>query len=882
MAMDGRAHFFFGTWEDQDDLPLERAQHWLHRGRLKERSASFRALPLERILTTLERTGRLLTDRCGPYRRRILEAMPDVTGYSPELVERATEALKTLLSRDFLKSRLACLGDAYSLDHWVKLPRSGAARALPLGAICHVAAGNIFLGSIDSLLLGLITKNVNVLKLSRQDLVFPFIFLEALMEAEENGEISSHLAMTYWQRSNVAVTDLVKGGLFDAILLFGGEEAVREYKSGLAPETELLAFGPKVSFGVVASGLDESALDESARGFALDICLWEQRACTSCQNLFVEGDGEVALSFARRLFDALEELSLTLPPGRIDLDEAVEIGKERELARWRAFNGEGSLFEGKRGSHTVVVGRGADITPSPLNRTIYVNAVDDLEALTEGNLRGMTWYLSTTGVAAPERRLQPLVESLASLGVLRFCLPGTMGLGFDGTAPHDGVHIPLKLVRLVNREDLSPDLLSPSRVGGDEREALLLSRLNAAVANAMRAPFYRRHLADVKLPLRSLEAFAEIPPLTKGDLIDHCPPADMEMITDPDSPFYVFASGGTSGKPRYVLWTPEEFALAGKATGEGFRAMGLGRGDRVANLLRAGALWTGFLAFNRALEETGCQILSMTCNQSPEETLAMIDEGRPNAIMAMSSALLALAEGALRRGWTGSVEKIYFTGEPLPEAGREVMRRVFGCSVLASSLYGAVEIGPMGYPCGAITDPTVFHAAEDWCYTEIVDGEIVATTLTRELHPLIRFPIGDRAAWIDEPCPCGRHWPRFRLLGRTGDYVRVHFGKLYVEEIERAIAPFRGLSSDFQIGVDSLGTRSKVTFSVEVLDGNLVGDAKLEEALVAAILAEAKVYRDLRNREMEELAVVLVPAQSLERVARTGKIRRIVDGRLPS
>lgn len=877
--MDQQSHFFFGTWEHLgDDLPIERARHWFNPGRLKERSASLRKLPLERILGTLERTGRLLTDRDGTYRRRIMEAMPDVTGYSPELVARATDALATLLSRDFLRERLTCLGDPRTLDHWVKLPRRGTARALPLGSVCHVAAGNIFLGSIDSLLLGLITKNVNVLKLSRQDRVFPFLFLEALMEAEEEGEVSSHLAFTYWRRANEAVTELIKGGAFDAILLFGGEEAVREYKNGLAAETELLAFGPKISFGVVASGLDGAALDEAARGFALDICLWEQRACTSCQNLFVEGD---AGDFAGRLFEALEDLSETLPPGRVELDEAVEIRKERELARWRAFSGEGRLFEGRRGSHTVIVGRGADITPSPLNRTIYVNAVDDLEELTKGNLRGMTWYLSTAGLATPPRRLQPLVESLAALGVLRFCRPGTMGLGFDGTAPHDGVQIPLKLVRLVNREDLPTDLLGQNRIGGAEREALLLARLNAVLAKAMKAPFYRRHLEGVSLPLKSLEAFAGLPLLEKSHLVDHCPPAKRDMITDPDAPFYVFASGGTSGKPRYVLWTPEEFALSGKVTGEGFRALGLGPGDRVANLLRAGALWTGFLAFNRALEETGCQILSMTCNQSPEETLAMLDEHRPNAVMAMSSALLALAEAALRQGWTGSIDKVYFTGEPLPEAGREVLRRVFGCSILASPLYGAVEIGPMGYPCEAITDPTVFHAAEDWCYTEIVDGEIVATTLTRELHPLIRFRIGDRGAWLDEPCPCGRHWPRFRLLGRTGDYVRVHFGKLYVDEIQKALEPFPGLSSDFQIRVDPLGTKARVTFAVEVLDEGLVGDGPLAARLVEAILDGAKVYRDPRNRELEELTVTLVPAQSLERVTRTGKIRRIVDGRLP-
>jgi phenylacetate-coenzyme A ligase PaaK-like adenylate-forming protein len=874
--MNLQRHFFFGTWEEYDDLPPDRARHWFNPGLLRERAQSFRKVPLERIFTALEKTGQLLTDPEKGYRSRILENMPNVTGYSPELVQLATDALSTLLSRDFLKSRLKCLGDPYTLDHWVKLPRAGTARALPLGSICHVAAGNIFLGSIDSLLLGVITKNVNILKLSRQDRVFPFLFLEALMEAEHDGEITSHLAFTYWKHTNPEVTDLAKRS-FDAILLFGGEDAVREYKKDLSPETELLAFGPKVSFGVVASGLIDEDLKKAAKGFARDVCLWEQRACTSCQNIFVEGD---ARRFASLLFDSLEELSVSIPPGEVHLDEAFEIRKERELARWRAFNGEGLLFEGRKGSHTVIVGTGPDITPSPLNRTVYVNAVNDLKELTTSNLRGMRWYLSTTGVAAPPQRLQPIMESLAAMGVLRFCLPGTMGLGFDGTAPHDGVQIPLRLVRLVNREDLPTDLLGQNRLTDNDRETILLSRLNAILSKAMKSPFYKRHFKGVTLPIESLEEFAQLPVLEKSHLVEHCPPDDIDMLTDPKAPKYIFASGGTSGKPRYVAWSPEEFALSGKATGLGFRALGIGKGDRVANLLRAGALWTGFLAFNRALEETGCDILSMTCNQSPEETLAMLDEHRPNAVMAMSSALLALAETAGRTGWRGSIEKIYFTGEPLPQAARNVVKRVFQCEVLASPLYGAVEIGPMGYPCEAIDDPTVFHSAEDWCYNEIVDGEILSTGLTRELHPLIRYRIGDHAEWLDEPCPCGRTWPRFRLMGRTGDYVRVHFGKLYVEEVRKAVERFPELSSDFQIQVDSLGAKSRVTFAVEVLNTHISGDENLRGKVTDAILEEAGVYKDPRNRELEEIVVSFVPPQSLERVGRTGKIRRIVDRRL--
>ncbi|WP_026368750.1 acyl-CoA reductase [Aminiphilus circumscriptus] len=898
-------HYLFGEFlELPQDLPEATAARFFNETFLAERSRAFAAVPVDDVLGVLHRTGRLLVDPKGSYRRRILENMPAVTGYSPALVEKGVEVLGTLLSRTFLQERLSCLGNYRALDCFVPWGRGKLSRAVPLGAVCHVAAGNIFLGSVDSLVLGISTKNVNVLKISRQDPLFPFLFLEALLEADPKGLVAPYLAVTSWSRRNAAVVSLVKR-VFDGILLFGGEDAVREYKKDLAPKTQLLAFGPKISFGVVTEGLDDEELREAAKGFALDVTLWEQRACTSCQNVFVEDagadasdlfgdDSSYVVRFSRYFADALAEQAKVFPPGRAELDELVEIRKERELAAWKSFQGKARLFEVAGGDATVILQEGADVVPSPLNRTVYVNRVRRLEDVTEGNLRVMGYYMSTVGLAAPEERLQSSLEAMLGLGVLRFCRPGTMGLGADPSAPHDGVFIPLQLVRFVNREDISPDLLGQDFLFRESRDRELLARINAILETATASPFYRERYASraLSLPLASLDDLKNVPFLEKADLAAHCPPFDMTMLTREPRGAYFFASGGTSGKPRYVAWSAEEFDLAGHLTGRGFRMLGIGPEDTVANLLRAGALWTGFLAFDRALEETGCRILSMTYNQSDEETLEMLATFRPTAIMAMSSALVSLAEAVERTGWSGSVPKVFFTGEPLPESAREYVSRLFRSECIASPLYGAVEIGPMGYQCPHCS-PTEFHVTDEWCYMELMeDGEIVATTLERHLHPLIRYRLGDRAEWVAGACACGSRSPRFRLLGRTDDYVRVHFGKLYLEEVAQALRAFPELSSDFQIVVDPLGERARVTFTVESLPGRLSGlprtqesrdtrdTVELERRICDAIIAKAKVYADPRNLKLEELVARVVPPQSIPRVERTGKIRRIVDRRV--
>ncbi|NMC15542.1 MAG: hypothetical protein GYA40_02715, partial [Chloroflexi bacterium] len=51
-------------------------------------------------------------------------------------------------------------------------------------------------------------------------------------------------------------------------------------------------------------------------------------------------------------------------------------------------------------------------------------------------------------------------------------------------------------------------------------------------------------------------------------------------------------------------------------------------------------------------------------------------------------------------------------------------------------------------------------------------GEVVTTSLLRSYQPLIRFRLGDLAAWDSEPCPCGRQMSILQeVVGRIEDVV---------------------------------------------------------------------------------------------------------------
>jgi phenylacetate-CoA ligase len=123
------------------------------------------------------------------------------------------------------------------------------------------------------------------------------------------------------------------------------------------------------------------------------------------------------------------------------------------------------------------------------------------------------------------------------------------------------------------------------------------------------------------------------------------------------------------------------------------------------------------------------------------------------------------------------LKAVITTSEKVSSKMRQVMEEAYGCRVYEE--YSTVENAVFASEC----EHGRLHVSPDAGVVEILGpdgepcqpgetGEVVATCLMRSYQPLIRFRLGDLAAWDPEPCPCGRAMPVIReVVGRIEDVV---------------------------------------------------------------------------------------------------------------
>lgn len=879
MLLEDFKHIIFGEeLSIKGDLSKEEAEKFFNPSFLTKKSNEFRAIPIDKIFNVLECTGEKLCNKNGYYYKKMIETLPQMVGYSSNMVEEAISILKELLTINSLKERLKSLGDYHCIDNFVKKKNSKLLRAIPVGSVLHVAAGNIFLGSIDSLIIGIITKNINILKVSSQDFFFPSLFYKALEETDIEKVITPYIAITYWHSSNKDLDKIAKNN-FDAILLFGGEEAVRSYKDGLSVKTQLYSFGPKISFGLVCKSLSDADLKTYAEGFADDIVFWEQRACTSCQAIFIEKSNKIR-DFVQYLYQALEEKGIKFPQTYLDLDSAIEIRKKKELTKWDEFNNNALLLEGKSSNHTIIMTESNNLPDSPLNRTIYINVVKSYTDIFEGNLTHLKYYMSTLSIAASEK-IQNIIEDFMNFGIMRFCKPGSMSKSEDGSLPHDGIYIPNLLVRFINKENFDINQFGLEYKKSTDKENILLWRLNSLIKEALKSPFYKDLYKNITMPLKSLEDFARLPILEKKHLYEHSIDKNHDMLTQNISNYYVFSAGGTTGKMKYVAYSTKEFQESKKVIGQGYVNLGVTKNDFVANYMKAGALWTAFPAVNDGLEETGCKILSLTANQSEKETIEYIKTFKPNAIVSLPGNIVLLAQEIEKLGEHINIDKIFYAGEHISPNAEAYIRKILHAKIIRSFGYAAVEIGPIGFQCNCCKG-TEHHVEDDWCYVERdTNGDILVTSLYKTLQPIIRYRLGDSVEWVDEPCSCGRTSKKFKLLSRTDDVVRLNVSDIYLSDVYNSLKDIEEISPFFQVLVDNANEMRNITFKVEAKNSDiLINNNMLKNKILTSLKSNIpSIGADYKKNLIKDIRVELLPPFGIERIGRTGKIRRIIDRR---
>jgi phenylacetate-CoA ligase len=257
---------------------------------------------------------------------------------------------------------------------------------------------------------------------------------------------------------------------------------------------------------------------------------------------------------------------------------------------------------------------------------------------------------------------------------------------------------------------------------------------------------------------------------------------------------------------------------------------------------------------------------------------------RPTAFYSTPSYALHLAEVAHEQGVdprSFGMHTLFFSGEPgagIPSTKQRIEDEFGG---------RCIDMGTMAEMTPWMTNAecvhrTGMHLFQDLVYAEICDhesgdplpygeeGTPVYTHLERTSQPMIRLMSGDRARWVDEPCPCGRTYPRLPrgLSGRFDDMFIVRGVNIYPSDVEDVLRALPAFGGEFRIVLSQEGVRDELLIQVEI-----DSSASTDEL-------ESSVVRTLRHRIGVTPAVELLAQGTLPRTQ--FKARRLVDLRAES
>ncbi len=856
----------------------------------RKRVPQLSSFPLEYIISRLHTAGMGWEEHAGefcPYHEITLEYLTAALGMSESMARQSLELLPRLLDRHALFNRLrsSLPYPVEVLDRWYKPSGfDGQVRALPRGVVFHICAGNVFLGAIDTLVMGLLTKNINIVKLSRNDPFTPLLFALSLkifseeMGLDHHDMLTSSFSILNWKGGTEDI-ESVAARHADCVVVWGGDEAVKSWRQKAGPGTKVVGFGPKISFGVLSrEGLAYYTPREAAKRFARDIALWDQSACASPQNIFVESTipRDLLQAFIRCLSEELAVLATELPPGETDIDQAAEITKQREFYRFKAAVGDAMIaFSEGDHTYTVVYDTEEELTPSPLGRFIILKPYSNRSELAR-RIRIYWHYLQTAGLLTAPGEWPDYRQDLTAAGVNRLSEAGGMLKVVDG-APHDGTLPLAELLRWVNAETPSfgrPDLHHMRSHLEFIREESELYGEKWSASN-----------------LESPDPLATIPVLTQREFLENSLPASHALLTgqQTEAPI-IFATGGSTGKPKFSCYTHSEFDLIASALADNYLFNGVTRHDTIANLFVAGHLWSSFLAVDRAINKIGATNLPIGGQTDEKNILTYLQLFCPTVIMGLPSQLAELARLCKKYNLRFSVRLVFYAGEEMTETARNQLQSTWNVEHCKSAGYASVDAGPIGYQCPH-QEKGVHHLYSSLQVLEILDfdedkrlvdgtvGEITVTNLFRRYMPFIRYRTGDQGVFLaDHRCPCGRTDPVFKLLGRCDDRLQVGGARLNIKEIEPLLALHDYLTGVYQFVPYLKQGREHLSVLIETTSRKK--SEKIKRNFERDFLSIFSDFRFSMEKGWIDMAeITFVKPGEIPRVQRTGKLKLIRDER---
>src|SRR5579862_2031192 len=391
---------------------------------------------------------------------------------------------------------------------------------------------------------------------------------------------------------------------------------------------------------------------------------------------------------------------------------------------------------------------------------------------------------------------------------------------------------------------------------------------------AAHSPFYKRRFAERGIDVRRLRTPEDLGNFftTAQDLREN--PVEDFLCARPELGFET--TGTTAATGKRVYFSRAEATDFGRDGAMGLYNLGLRADDRAVDAFDY-SFWNAPFTLRASLDRLGCFHVT-AAKIPPAEFYDRVKPYNFNVFFVEPSWLVVLTEIARVRG-TWPVKFFFCGGENMSEATRRYVEETWKTKVYMA--YGQTEtFGQIGSECPAQKG---YHIDDLNLHCEILEpgsdgyGELVYTTLSRRVMPLVRYRSTDITAFIPEPCTCELKLARriAKIRGRSDEMVNCGMGNLSPWFFEQLLDDLPGITRDWQVGIRRTGNRDTIEFRLELLPGST------EAAVTQAVKDRVKerIPDSWRNYDLGlyEFGFQFAAPGGL----RTGrKLRRLVDERL--
>lgn len=340
-------------------------------------------------------------------------------------------------------------GNIGYMDQFLPFPDSDKhyLKANARGLVCHWLAGNVQILGMFALVQSIISKNVNLLKVSsRDDGVFTDILNEfqGVSYTTENGytitgdDLLKTISVVYFSRHAGKLGEEMSKEA-DVRIAWGGRESV-ETVSGYPAryDAETVIFGPKLSYSVIAKE-ELSSVQEAkklARKVSVDVSVFDQTGCASPHNLYIEEGGVVSPEeFSDILGDSMTKTELQIPKPLMSPEQVSQIHSIRGV-----YDFKGTVKGSETMSWTILLDDLDEIDKPVYSRVLFVHKVKSIM----DSLKFIDENTQTIGIAAPTEKALAFATAATRRGVMRLPLIGRM-LNFE--MPWDGIFLFDRLVK---------------------------------------------------------------------------------------------------------------------------------------------------------------------------------------------------------------------------------------------------------------------------------------------------------------------------------------------------------------------------------------------------------------------------------------------------